>query len=202
MGKKFGVGINDADYAVTSYDNAGKRQHCPYYRKWSSMLNRCYGDVGKTYTKSYVCTEWLTFSNFKKWMETQNWVGMELDKDLLHLNNNEYSPSTCIFVPKAINSLFVDSKSSRGNNPMGVSYDKKRLKYEAYISIDNKKKHLGYFDSPTEAHTKWQYAKLNVLGDFMKTLHDPIHIQIVDLRIHKLKNDIQNNSITESLHHF
>lgn len=71
-----------------------------------------------------------------------------------------------------------------------------------HISIDNKKKHLGYFDNPIDAHVKWQHAKLKVLEDFMKTLSDPIHIQIVDLRINKLKNDIQSNIITESLHHF
>ena len=202
MKNKFAVAIHEADYAVTSYDDAGKRQHCPFYRRWASMINRCYGDVGATYTESYVCDEWLTFSNFKRWMETQKWEGMELDKDLLYINNKEYGPNTCLFLPKVINSLFVDSKSSRGTNPIGVSFEKRRLKYEAYISIDNKKKHLGYFDNPIDAHVKWQHAKLKVLEDFMKTLSEPIHIQIVELRINKLKNDIQSNIITESLHHF
>ena len=46
----FGVGINDADYAVTEYEttevNGVRKQKfvwgCPYYLTWKGMLRRCY----------------------------------------------------------------------------------------------------------------------------------------------------------------
>jgi predicted transcriptional regulator len=35
---------------------------------------------------------------------------------------------------------------------MGVYYDKYHKKYRSEIKINNKKKFLGYFDTPKEAH--------------------------------------------------
>lgn len=33
--------------------------------------------------------EWNTFSNFKNWMEKQNWEDKQLDKDIIDLCTNE-----------------------------------------------------------------------------------------------------------------
>ena len=71
----FGVGINDADYSIqkviTIVDENGKRRQkqiwiCPFYKKWKSMLERCYSDKYRerypTYKSCSVCQEWLTLS--------------------------------------------------------------------------------------------------------------------------------------------
>jgi hypothetical protein len=42
---------------------------------------------------------------------------------------------------------------------MGVSYYKAGNKYSAYINIDGKKKHLGYFNDPEIAHKTYLTAK-------------------------------------------
>lgn len=202
MNKICGVGINDADYKVTFYNNDGKRGHCPFYRRWSSMINRCYNGNFSSYNNSEVCEEWLTFSNFKTWMETQDWENKELDKDLLFPNNKVYCPTKCLFVPKELNSLFVDSKSNRGDYAIGVSFEKRRNKFESYISINNKKKHLGYYTDEYSAHFQWQIHKLNLLENSLSLFSDEIYLSIINLRIGKLKNDMENSSITESLHHF
>ena len=89
-----GVGINDADYAVVEWETIGyvngkqnqKRVwECPYYKVWGSMLKRCYSDKYQeryqTYKGCTVSEEWLTFSNFKNWMEKQDWEGKHLDKE-------------------------------------------------------------------------------------------------------------------------
>lgn len=202
MAKKIcGVGVNDADYKVTFYKTDGKRGHCPFYRKWSSMINRCYNGSFSTYDNSEVCEEWKYFSNFRKWMIEQNWENMELDKDLLDPDNNIYCPDKCIFVPKELNSLFVDSKSSRGNCPMGVSFDKHRQKYESYISINNRKRFLGYFDDELSAHNAWQNSKIQVLTNQLENF-DNIYKNIIISRISKLQSDIDNGLITTSLHHY
>ena len=74
------------------------------------MLNRCYGKAylkKPHYGKATVCDEWLVFTNFKKWMMTQNWEGKNLDKDLRSWPNRVYSPETCAFISKRANSVLV-----------------------------------------------------------------------------------------------
>lgn len=65
----FGVGINDADYAVQPKIN-GVQVCCLFYRKWKNMLERCYypKELVKhpTYQGCVVCDEWIYFSNFKE----------------------------------------------------------------------------------------------------------------------------------------
>lgn len=99
-----GVGIMDADYIVDVREywvENGKRKSrlvwsCPFHRKWSDMLVRCYSpkrlEYRQSYAGCYVCDEWLTFSNFKSWMEKQDWEGKHLDKDLLQTGSKVYSP--------------------------------------------------------------------------------------------------------------
>lgn len=103
----YGVGINDAGYAVMKREEAGyvdgKRKRklvwaCPYFRAWSSMLSRCYStkwhERYPTYKGCTVSKEWHTFSNFRAWMVTQDWEGKSLDKDLLIEGNKIYSADT------------------------------------------------------------------------------------------------------------
>ena len=111
MGTVYGVGTNDAGYAIQVMESVrganGKPKQriiwfCPFYRRWVHMLERCYSERYQekkpTYIGCTVCEEWLRFSNFKSWMETQDWEGKHLDKDLLVEGNKIYSPDTCILV--------------------------------------------------------------------------------------------------------
>ena len=122
--KLYGVGVNDADYFVAP-KVLGVQNMCPFYQRWKDMLYRCYSPNAKikylTYKDAYVCEEWKTFTNFKKWMELQDWEGNDLDKDILVRGNKEYSPSTCAFVSSQTNTLILDSLAARGVNPIGVT---------------------------------------------------------------------------------
>lgn len=165
MGKLiFGVGINDAGYYVIKFIN-GKQVMCPFYRKWASMMARCYYTKYQSRMKSYIgCSvidEWKVFSNFRKWMETQDWRGKQLDKDLLVMGNKIYSPETCLFIDPHINYFLTDSASSRGDFPIGVSYLKKTKKFSARCRnpIGNKMDNLGYFSNPEDAHLAWKRRK-------------------------------------------
>lgn len=112
---KYGVGINDLLYAEN--DRA--------YSYWNSMLRRCYSEVALKLNPSYrgcsVCDEWRVYSNFKKWFEDNYVEGYELDKDILCKGNKVYSPDTCCFVPKRINSLMITCRSARGKYPIGIT---------------------------------------------------------------------------------
>ena len=96
-GRIFGVGYNDLP------KGSSKR---PEYKRWSSMLQRCYAArvTQPTYALCYVCVRWQYLSNFVEWMDTQDWQGKQLDKDLLG-DTFEYSPEKCCFISRELNTL-------------------------------------------------------------------------------------------------
>lgn len=175
------VGINDTGYNVVTKVIVDGKEHnkmCPYYSRWAGMLGRCYSSrfhkKHPTYTDVTVCKEWLVFSNFRKWMEKQDWEGKCLDKDLLVYGNKIYSPETCIFISDEVNTLLLKSDGTRGELPLGVRYKNKskgmlneRTKpYSAQITnrrLGKKYVHLGYFSTPDEAHKCWQLGKCDLI---------------------------------------
>lgn len=160
----YGVGINDADYPVQP-TVSGKKVICQFYQKWQSMMQRCYSEKYKqgkpTYAGCTVCAEWLKFSNFRAWMEAQDWKGKHLDKDLLVSGNKVYSPETCVFVTQQVNSFMNDHASVRGEFPTGVCWHIGKKKYESHCSnpFTKKYEHLGVYDCPNEAHLAWRRRK-------------------------------------------
>lgn len=173
------VGINDADYPVSPSVN-GKRQICPFYRVWTDMLTRCYNLKFKerrpTYKDCTVCEEWLTFSAFRSWMESQPWQGMRLDKDLTFMGNTHYSPHTCAFIPNCINCILGTCEASRGEHPVGVSKEKIAKDMVNYLknpfraevqTLNGKRKHLGMYSTAAEAHAAWQKGKIDVIREYV-----------------------------------
>ena len=138
------------------------------YRTWKHMLERCYDsklhEKYPNYKECEVCEEWLCFQNFAEWYN-QNYYEitnqcMALDKDILHKNNKIYSESTCIFVPKSINSLFIKANVTRGSLPIGVCFVKDRNKYSANCGDGaGHKVHLGFYDSIEEAFYEYKKYK-------------------------------------------
>lgn len=164
----YGIGINDAPYLLQSIVD-GKQVMCPFYKSWARMLERCYSEKRllkfPTYQSCSVCEEWLTFSNFKAWMEKQDWGGMNLDKDVLISGNKQYSPYSCIFITTSVNSLLTDSAVKRGIYPLGVCWHKATSKFIANARVNGKQKHLGLFATAQLAHKAWQAAKKQVIYD-------------------------------------
>ena len=161
-----GAGLNDSICKISQKIN-GKKAICQYYRKWADMLNRCYNpkfqERDPTYIGVTVCEEWLTFSRFKSWMETQDWEGMELDKDIIKPGNKMYSPETCCFVPRALNGLLNDRGSARGDCPRGVTFY--QSKYIARCGFNGKNKYLGLFSTPEEASLVYRKFKANLVAE-------------------------------------
>lgn len=166
----YGVGVNDADYIVSRYvvDSNGKNKQilCPYYAKWRSMLERCYSKPAIKKRPKYgdcsACEEWLRFSNFKAWMETQDWEGKHLDKDILVYDNKVYGPKLCIFVDPRINTLLNPAKR-KSKLPIGVCFNRKMKKYTAQVQdINSKVLYLGQFDDPLEAAKAYYEKKTEI----------------------------------------
>lgn len=160
----YGVGLNDADYPVKPVVN-GMRDSCPFYITWVSMLVRCYSKNYQSKHPAYigasVCNQWLAFSNFKKWMSTQDFKGKALDKDLLIFGNKIYSPEACVFVDQATNKFTTDSARSRGDYPLGVNLNRESGRFQARCNnpITGARNALGHFTCPDEAHLAWKKRK-------------------------------------------
>lgn len=164
-----GVGINDAGYVVKKHENVdGKLKLvwiCPFYSRWKDMLKRCYSDKfhskRPTYKGCTVCDEWLTFSNFKSWMETQRWEDCQLDKDLLIEGNKVYSPETCVFVHRTVNMFTTDHGVARGEYMIGVNWHKANSKFRSMCRnpFTGKQEHLGLFDNELDTHLAWKKRK-------------------------------------------
>lgn len=149
----FGVARVDVDYAVCK-TNA--------YVAWCDMLRRCYSEKyhkkKPTYKGCSVCDEWLLFSNFKRWFDENYIDGYVLDKDILLKNNKVYSPDTCCFVPKCINSLLTNRKMHRGLEPIGVSKTYNGV-FVANISINGKKRTIARCNNQEEAFITYKQAR-------------------------------------------
>lgn len=128
------------------------------------MLKRCYSiHNGKSYKDCSVCDEWLTFSNFRAWMEQQDWKDKELDKDLLVEGNLIYSPEACMFVPRELNIFTVTQRRNIGKLPMGVFLYKGRKKNPYYANISTKTRgtdYIGAYPNPLLAHMAYLKVKL------------------------------------------
>lgn len=181
----YGVGINDSDYQ-TQPTVDGKRMCCPAYQAWRAMLQRVYDPKAlarrPTYKGVSVCEEWLTFSNFRRWLLQQHdWQNRTVEKDLIEPGNRVYSPATCMMAPHSVNTLFLcRGKKSNFSLPVGVCPSKGR--YIAQLRIHGKNICLGYFATPDEAGAAYRNAKLtSVLHHAQQYLDEPqLYAAILD----------------------
>ena len=150
------------------------------YIKWHDMINRCYNakfhERQPQYKGCTVCEEWLNYSNFKVWYDQHKIHGMalDLDKDILFKGNKVYSPETCVFVPHTINVLFLNSKKSRGDLPVGVSYSERDKKYRAEMSFMGRQIKLGTFDTAEDAFARYKEYKEDFIQDLAEQYRDEI----------------------------
>ncbi len=154
----YGFGIRDYP---TSENGIQSKQ----YKIWKAMLRRCYSknyqETAKTYIGCTVSDNFLRFSYFYKWCESQkgfNLDGFELDKDILKKGNKVYSENSCCFVPREINSLIINQKNRRGSLLLGVAVNKKG-KYQVNMSFNNSGFFVGAFDDAVEAFNAYKRKK-------------------------------------------
>lgn len=155
----YGVGYNPKGDHKTKMESKAARA----YSAWMNMLKRCYDSNTQlkrpTYIGCSIAKEWHNFQNFAGWFYNHPYsdLNYDLDKDLLLCDNKIYSSDTCCFVPAELNKLLNSNAASRGELPQGVHWNKER--YKAQISLDGKRRHLGYFDSVDCAYNAYKNAK-------------------------------------------
>lgn len=170
-----GVGINDANYQVTKYEDVytenGKLTKkiiwvCPFYDRWQSMLGRCHNSKAQVHRPNYsgceTVPEWHYFMTFRSWMEKQDWEGKALDKDLLVIGNKIYGPDTCLFVDPKVNTFLLECTAAQGIWPVGVTLQKSSGRFVARCRtlVGSERQYLGIYGTPEEAHKAWLTFKL------------------------------------------
>lgn len=116
-----------------------------------------------------VCSEWLSLSNFKAWMDTQEYYHpiegkLQLDKDFLCVGNRVYCPECCCFVTRKVNSFLKSKPSFAEDLPLGVHRSKGKFTANCKDPFDRYSKHIGSFDTVESARvvyieTKQKYAR-------------------------------------------
>lgn len=157
----YGVGIVSDKYKTRDDSNMQIKE----YRLWNRMLERCYSkkfqDKNPSYKNCEASINFKQFTFFKEWCEKQLGFnqGWELDKDLLTQGNLIYSEKTCVFLPEEINRVITKRKVSGKVKHTGVVVNSRTKKIEARISMYNKDKTIGVFNSIDEASRAFKLAK-------------------------------------------
>ncbi len=107
-------------------------------------------------------------------MEGQDWLGKDLDKDIVKTGNKIYSPETCIFVSHEINSLLTNCSAARGKWPQGVYLNKMANKFQVNCRVNGKIKYLGIFLTPEEASEAYKQFKSNLIRSIAEKQEQPL----------------------------
>lgn len=166
------------------------------YNMWVKVIERCYSNKVNSHKDCIVCDEWHNFQNFARWYEDNYYEvkneKMNLDKDILIKGNKVYSPETCIFVPKRINTLFVKQKKKGGSTcPIGVSWSKRdNIFYSRCRILENGKSkilNLGSFTKELDAFMAYKKFKekyiVEVANEYKENIPEKLYRAMINYKV-------------------
>lgn len=140
------------------------------YGVWEGMLQRCnnpnsvgypdYGGRGIT-----VCKRWLSFEEFFTDMGERP-EGTSLDR--IDVNGN-YCKENCRWADASVQGFNQRKSTNNTSGRTGVSWNKQKLKWDAYIMKDRKKINLGRFEMKEDAILAREQGELKYYG-FIKEI--------------------------------
>ena len=133
MKNRFYLSVYDVGYL----GNAVLKGNELEYKRWHSMLSRCYNLKNKQY-HNYggrgvtVCERWKSFEYFLQDFKEldgyneNNLPNLQLDKDVKYIDNKIYSPETCMLISQIENNA---EKHERNNKYfIAISPDGEKIK--------------------------------------------------------------------------
>lgn len=202
----YGWGINDVPG-----DSTKTSDHIHIYNTWTRMVRRCYDkkyQIAKpSYIGTVVCEEWKYYSNFREWYISNHISGYELDKDIIGGSKSIYSPDTCAFVPTDINNSILMGRNAHSHSvyPLGVSEIATTDRAKPFCSEiyqNKKKRNLGYYYTPEEAHVPWQREKVKYFEKLIEKYKNIVDSRVIDglqRRIDIINDDIKNGRLTSNI---
>jgi len=151
--------IVDDEFLYYWFDKIGGKELKKPYWKLKTMKPNRYG-----YLRVAINNKMFQFHRIVYKSHNPNWniYDSSRDNSIDHIDNNKLNNN--------INNLRVVNHSENQlnkdvvRNAKGYTYDKKRNKYQAYININNKQKHLGRFDTKEEAHNVYLNKRYELHG--------------------------------------
>lgn len=135
----------------------------PVHKVWKGMLQRC-SNPAYTQYKDYggrgitVCDRWRIFERFFEDMGDRPSNKHTLERVE---NSGNYTPDNCAWVTRTVQNrnqrMREDNKSGVG----GVGFHLRIKKWQAFMSQNGKRIHLGYYDTIEEAAQARKTAVLN-----------------------------------------
>ena len=136
-----------------------------------------------TYRECTVDIQWHNYQEFAEWCQWQKGFtkGAALDKDLLFPSNKKYSPETCCFLPRELNTVIQIGDTANGNLP-GVYNDGYSFRV-CTTGVDGSKLSKRFFDEKEAFHWYCEAKDKRVVAVAQK------YYDILDERaIHALEN--------------
>lgn len=155
-----------------------KKNDIPYdYRCWAHILERCTnpkGRIARVYKDCKICDEWLEYTKFKEWYNSQ--IGhnskYDVDKDLLG-DGKLYSPDTCCLLPRSLNSMIVNRVDKNRELPTGVYKNGNAYIARACTGTkDIKSVVLGTYPTPEEAHQAYCDFRSKRIAETAQSYYD------------------------------
>lgn len=142
------------------------------YDQWNSLRKRCKatGNNKLHYSGVSYVPEWESYDVWVVWARQQlgflsvdekGWI-YECDKDILLKGNKVYCPELCVFVPKEINTFYLKIRRSRGDTPIGVTYNRKNGNFVSQINQNRVNTYLGSYRTALEAHKAYAERKVEL----------------------------------------
>lgn len=170
-----GIGIIGEGQYPVKYVRQGVVKYTLAFETWLTRLKSVVSVNYKKRRKGFkgveVAEEWLNYQNFAKWFYEQVKLygkGGVVDKDLLFLGNKVYSPTTCCYIPQAINALFSMKSDTKG-------FYLKKGKYSVSVNIDGVRKYIGSYDDEDSAKIVYFQTKLAEVKKIILRYQDKIH---------------------------
>ena len=118
------------------------------YSIWMGMINRC--NLKPDYKDVSIVDEWRKYIPFRNWSLSNGYEEtLTLDRKDVYKG---YSPENCRWVTLQVqseNKRLINKQNTSGYK--GVSFHKGTSKWRATISLQNRKKHLGFFETKEQA---------------------------------------------------
>jgi hypothetical protein len=97
---------------------------------------------------------------------TGEWPKGGIDHKDLNRSNNQWSNLRCADQSKNMANQKICPRNTSGFK--GVSWNKEKKKWQAYIKVNKKRKALGYFSCPELAHNAYCSAAQKYFGEFAR----------------------------------
>lgn len=86
--------------------------------------------------------------------------------DHINMNRSDNRIENLRQADQSQNSINREIQSNNTSGYRGVSYNKKRKKYEAYCTLNSKTKKLGYYETAEEASIVYEKYAKSIFGEF------------------------------------